>query len=178
MACASPLGAHGWKTRRVLRHEPPGYSCPFCRILREEFDERNAETDMVTSNDLAFARIAPEWWPDNPGAALVIPKAHHENLYSLPREDGHAVWDLTQQVAIAMRTAYGCEGISIRQHNEPAGNQDAWHLHVHVFPRYEGDRLYERHLESRWVTAAERAPYAQQLKAEQYDERRRGQHTT
>ncbi|MER5390020.1 RtcB family protein [Saccharopolyspora sp. NPDC002686] len=29
-----------------------------------------------------------------------------------------------------------------RQHNEPAGDQDVWHHHVHVFPRYPGDDLY------------------------------------
>jgi diadenosine tetraphosphate (Ap4A) HIT family hydrolase len=26
---------------------------------------------------------------------------------------------------------------------EPDGNQDVWHLHAHVFPRHDGDRLYE-----------------------------------
>lgn len=67
-----------------------------------------------------------------PGAALVIPQAHHENLYGLPDEVGHAVWDLTRHVARAraMRASYACEGISTRQHNETAGNQDVWHLHA------------------------------------------------
>ena len=41
-----------------------------------------------------------------------------------------------------MKTAFGCPGVSTRQHNEPAGNQDVWHYHVHVFPRWHGDRLY------------------------------------
>ena len=59
-----------------------------------------------------------------------------------------------------MKAAYDCEGTSTRQHNEPAGYQDVWHLHAHVFPRYPGDRLYERHEEKRWATPEERAPYA------------------
>ena len=74
--------------------------------------------------DLAYARISPTWWPVNPGAALVIPREHHENLYDLPPAAGHAVWDLTQRVAVAMRAAYACDGTSTRQHNEPAGGQD------------------------------------------------------
>jgi diadenosine tetraphosphate (Ap4A) HIT family hydrolase len=49
--------------------------------------------------------------------------------------------------------------------NEPAGNQDVWHLHVHVFPRHDGDRSYGRHEETRWVGAEERAPYADLLSA-------------
>jgi histidine triad (HIT) family protein len=41
-----------------------------------------------------------------------------------------------------LRRAYACDGTSLRQHNEPAGNQDVWHHHVHVFPRFTGDELY------------------------------------
>jgi len=36
---------------------------------------------------------------------------------------------------------------------------------VHVFPRYSGDRLYQRHEEQSWTTRAEREPYAEKLRA-------------
>ena len=144
-------------------HEPEDYDCPFCRLQRGIHSEHNQPEDVVAVTDLAFARIAPRWWPANPGAVLVIPRAHHENLYDLPPEVGHAVWDLTQQVAVAMREAYDCEGVSTRQHNEPAGGQDVWHLHVHVFPRRQDDLLYERNRATRWVSGDERRPYADRL---------------
>ena len=149
-----------------ISHQPPDYDCPFCRIQEGLFNERNQASDIVADNDLAYARISPKWWPGNAGATLVIPKAHHENLYELPDDVGHAVWALTRDVARAMRASFACEGISTRQHNEPAGNQDVWHLHVHVFPRHVDDELYLRHRESRYVTTAERAPYAARLRAE------------
>lgn len=148
-----------------ISHEPRGYSCPFCRIQQGFFDERNAASDIVAVTDRAFARVAPKWWPGNAGSALVMPRAHVENLYELPSPDGHGLWDLVQKVAIGMRAAYDCEGISIRQHNEPAGDQDVWHLHVHVFPRYGDDRLYERHGESQWFDPAARRPFADRLRA-------------
>jgi histidine triad (HIT) family protein len=66
-----------------------------------------------------------------------------------------------RKVAVALRAAYSCQGTSTRQHNEPAGGQDVWHLHVHVFPRCEGDRLYQRHDEPISATPEERAPYAE-----------------
>jgi diadenosine tetraphosphate (Ap4A) HIT family hydrolase len=44
-----------------------------------------------------------------------------------------------RDTALALKTAFDCPGVSTRQHNEPAGNQDVWHLHVHVFPRFESD---------------------------------------
>lgn len=146
-------------------HEPDDYDCPFCRIQHGLHNEHNQPDDVVAVTDLAYARIAPKWWPDNAGAALAIPRAHHENLYAIPTEVGHAVWDLTQQVAVAMRSAHDCGGISTRQHNEPAGDQDVWHLHVHVFPRHTDDLLYERNASTRWVAPEERKPYADRLAA-------------
>jgi histidine triad (HIT) family protein len=145
-------------------HEPAGYSCPFCRLQRGEYNERNQPGDVVAVSERAYTRIAPKWWPGNPGAVLVIPRTHVENIYMLCAEDGSAVWDLTQRVAVAIRSAYGCPGTSIRQHNEPAGNQDVWHLHVHVFPRYSDDALYQRHEEARWIDPVEREPYATEVR--------------
>lgn len=144
-------------------HQPPGYDCPFCRFRAGTFDDRNAATDLVVQREGAFARIAPKWWPRNDGSVLVVPDLHIENLYDLSRTDGHAVWDLVHDVAVAMRRSYGCDGVSVRQHNEPAGDQDVWHLHVHVLPRYAADDLYERHHEARWVAASERQPWAELL---------------
>lgn len=51
----------------------------------------------------------------------------------------------------------------IRQHNEPAGNQDVWHLHVHVFPRYEGDDLYRSGAPS-FAGEDERLPYSTRMR--------------
>ena len=77
---------------------------------------------------------------------IVIPNAHVENLYEIDEELLGAVYrDRASAIAGALKEAYDCSGTSTRQHNEPDGNQDVWHLHVHVFPRYAGDGLYERH---------------------------------
>jgi histidine triad (HIT) family protein len=95
----------------------------------------------------------------------VIPRRHHENLYDLPDDVGHEIWDLTRRVAVAMKKVYQCDGVSTRQHNEPAGDQDVWHLHVHVFPRYQGDQLYLRHMDAAYTPAVDRAPYALRLQA-------------
>jgi histidine triad (HIT) family protein len=94
----------------------------------------------------------------------VSPIEHFENLYTLPTSVGHSVFDLVQAVAVAIREAYGCDGVSTRQHNEPAGNQDVWHHHVHVFPRYEDDHLYSRHGEAAYVPPEARAPFGALLR--------------
>lgn len=97
---------------------------------------------------------------------LIVPRAHYENLYDMPDELLAHVMVLAKRIAIAiaMKAAYGCDGTSLRQHNEPAGNQDVWHFHLHVFPRWDGDRLYQRTDEAREVNAEERRKYAAQLR--------------
>lgn len=69
-----------------VRHEPAGWSCPFCNLLAGITNADSAADDIVASEGLVFARIGPKWWPANPGAVLVVPTAHHENLYGLPSE--------------------------------------------------------------------------------------------
>lgn len=67
-------------------------------------------------------------------------------------------------MAIAFKRVYGCDGVSTRQHNEPAGNQEVWHYHLHVFPRYVDDDLYDLTAQRRLTTPDERQPYADRLR--------------
>lgn len=69
---------------------------------------------------------------------------------------------LSKQIALAMKRAYECDGTSVRQHNEPAGGQDVWHYHLHVFPRYTGDALYRS--SATLTTPEQRQPYAERLR--------------
>jgi histidine triad (HIT) family protein len=88
------------------------------------------------------AFIASVQWPNNRGHVVVIPARHFENLYELPDHLGAPLLSATRRVAIALKSAYACPGTSTRQHNEPAGSQEVWHYHVHVFPRYPDDQLH------------------------------------
>jgi len=63
-----------------------------------------------------------------------------------------------------MRVSYSCDGISTRQHNEPFGNQDVWHYHVHVFPRYENDNLYACRPQVEFASIEERISYTDKLR--------------
>jgi histidine triad (HIT) family protein len=146
----------------TISHAPPGYECPICALATGV--DADQQQDIVRRTTVAMAFISPRWWPNNHGHALVVPIRHYENLYELPADAGHAVHDLVRDVAIAIRRTYGCEGVSTRQHNEPAGNQDAWHYHVHVFPRYQGDELYASRPYPQFVTREQRQPYAERLR--------------
>lgn len=149
----------------MYNHEPKNYVCPLCQIARGEKTEKGSqEEDVVFRNNLVTAFVAGKWWRSNPGHVIIIPNDHIENIYDLPEDIGHAIFDSSKEVAMALKECYKCEGISTRQHNEPAGNQDVWHYHLHVFPRYEGDDLYLNHAGTYWPTQEEKKPYADKLK--------------
>ena len=118
-------------------HAPTGYRCPFCAIAG------GAESEFTAWRDEhVLVQIALHWNPANPGKALVIPLAHYENIYTLPDELARRIAHMVRRVAVAIRTGYPCDGVTVRQNNEPAGGQDVWHLHTHVIPRYIGDGMY------------------------------------
>lgn len=146
-------------------HTPEGYECPFCRLVRGMLtaESLNAASDIVLRTEIVTAFVSPVWWSRNPGHVLVVPNAHHENLYTIHLGDLSAVHAASQRIALALKSAYGCDGVSIRQHNEPSGNQDVWHYHLHVFPRYAGDDLY-RSEDKRQTSPQERLPYAERLR--------------
>ncbi len=158
---------------RRYRHAPEGYDCPFCRLVRDEHTSAGTgPADIVLADEWVTAFLSLHWRATNPGHVLVVPNAHHENLYEMPDEFGAPLLGAMRRVALAMKVAYGCDGVSIAQNNEPDGNQDVWHYHVHVFPRYAGDDLFRSRF--RLTTATERAPYAEKLRAALADDNLQG----
>lgn len=135
-----------------------------CNFVEGKFTDYNTETDKVYESDDLLAFISPKWWVNNPGNVIIIPKQHFENLYDLPDELLIDIHLLSKKISIAMKNSYDCDGISTRQHNEPDGGQDVWHYHLHIFPRWENDKLYQNHDNKRFVSAEERKEYAQKLK--------------
>ncbi len=151
----------------MYNHEPEGYDCPFCEIASRLENPRTRHDDLIFHDDRVTAFINIARWPNNPGNAIVIPNAHFENIYDLPLEYATAIHDLARAIALAMKSTYPCDGISTRQHNEPAGNQDVWHYHLHVFPRYLNDQFYFTSPQP--ADPAERATYARLLRNALHD---------
>lgn len=153
----------------MYNHAPPDYACPFCLLARGDFAHPallSTPHDVLFENDHVIAVVATHQWAGSPGNVLIIPRAHHENFYSLPLTLAEPVMAAAQRVALAMKDAYDCAGVSTRQHNEPAGNQDVWHYHLHVTPRFPDDELYA-HLAARdgvLMPPADRARLATQLR--------------
>ncbi|WP_152365511.1 HIT family protein [Microlunatus speluncae] len=144
----------------MYNHEPADYDCPFCR---EDPARATRPLEILRRYQRVTVRLNPKWWPNNPGSALVVPHDHHENVYDLPADLGTPMQQAIRDTALALKTAFDCAGVSTRQHNEPAGNQDVWHYHLHVFPRFRDDGLYGTRGD--WVDADRMRTYADRIRA-------------
>lgn len=109
-------------------------TCVFCRIAQKQVPASIVYEDEKA---LAFLDIRPL----NEGHTLVIPKAHYETVFDIPQELIIYLHGITKQVAIAVKKATKADGISIMQQNGEAAGQEVFHLHIHVVPRYKGQKL-------------------------------------
>jgi histidine triad (HIT) family protein len=138
-----------------------------CAIARDEIEKGPmfSPDDRIFADEQVYAMISAHQWPNNPGNVVVVPNDHYENIYELPDAVAARIQVVAKRVALAMKATWNCEGVSTRQHNEPAGNQDTWHYHLHVTPRYTGDDLYKTYVHGKALMAAgERSGYARDLR--------------
>lgn len=150
----------------MYNHEPENYVCPLCQIVRgEPTNKGDQEQDVIYRDEFITAFVAGKWWRSSPAHVIIVPSKHIENVYDMPQDLGHKIFDFSKKVAVALKEVYKCYGVSTRQHNEPAGDQDVWHYHLHIFPRYKDDNLYLNTKDTYWPSAEERKPYSDKLKA-------------
>ena len=145
-------------------HAPKGYDCFMCTYSKGDDTDLCTQDDIVWQDERILAYVSPKWWPNISGNVIIIPREHFENIYDTPDELLAEMNVLAKKIAIAMKKSYGCEGTSLRQHNEPAGGQEAFHYHLHVMPRWKDDDLYISHKQSRFVSHGERKPYVEKLR--------------
>ncbi len=150
----------------MFNHAPKDYICPLCLIVRgsDNPDFYVKVSDIFYKDEFITAFVGGKWWPNNRGGTIIIPNKHFENLYDIDEQYGHKIFDFSKKLAIALKKVYKCDGVSTRQHNETAGNQDVWHYHLHVIPRYFNDNLYQNHDKKYWATFEQRKPFVDKLK--------------
>ncbi len=108
-------------------------SCVFCDILAGKLP-----SSIIFRDDLCCAFMDIQ--PVNPGHVLIIPTYHASSLSELDEESGAHIFRTAQRIAKALRgSGLKCEGINIFLADGVAAGQEIFHVHLHIFPRYEGD---------------------------------------
>ena len=109
-------------------------TCIFCKIAQKQ-----APASIIYEDDsvMAFLDLRPLY----EGHSLVIPKPHYVDIFDIPKEQLNHVYNVTKQVSAAINKVTNADGISIIQQNGKAAGQDIFHFHVHVVPRFKGQKL-------------------------------------
>jgi histidine triad (HIT) family protein len=115
--------------------------CIFCKIVAGALPATIVAEDERT---LAFMDINPA----TRGHALVIPRAHAQDLHAIEAADLQACALAAQRLAERARARLGADGVNLINSCGTAAWQTVAHFHLHVVPRYVGDPL-----ELPWVPA-------------------------
>lgn len=106
--------------------------CIFCKIAAGEIP---STTIYETGEFKVIFDIAPA----SKGHALIIPKEHYDNVFSIDAEVASKLFPLATSVAKALKAETNCDGMNLLQNNGAVAGQTVNHFHLHLIPRYEGD---------------------------------------
>lgn len=109
-------------------------NCVFCKIT-----DKKAPASILYEDEKTIALL--DIRPLNEGHTLIIPRDHYETVYDIPEELNAHIYKIVKRAAIAVKNATNADGITVIQQNGHAAGQEVLHLHVHVVPRYEGQKL-------------------------------------
>jgi diadenosine tetraphosphate (Ap4A) HIT family hydrolase len=104
-------------------------NCPFCTLPRER---------LVFESELAF--VIRDGYPVSPGHTLVIPRRHVASFFETTPEEQASLIKLLNLARIEIGQQFKPEGFNIGINDGAAAGQTIAHLHIHLIPRYAGDR--------------------------------------
>jgi diadenosine tetraphosphate (Ap4A) HIT family hydrolase len=104
-------------------------TCPFCTL---------PESRLLFHNDAAVA--IRDAYPVTPGHILVIPLRHVASFFEATTQERDAMLALLDQAKLQLQSEFDPAGYNIGINDGAAAGQTVSHLHIHLIPRYPGDR--------------------------------------
>lgn len=102
-------------------------ACIFCMNLPKVLD-----------NELAYAVYDIK--PVSKGHMLFIPKRHHETIFSSSSDEIKALFDLINEAKVLIEKEHQPQGFNVQVNCGAAAGQIVMHAHLHLIPRYSGDK--------------------------------------
>lgn len=107
--------------------------CIFCRIVRGEVPARTVYED---EHAMAFL----DAFPLAKGHTLVVPRAHVARVEEMGDQEAKAVFAAVHKLTGRVAKAAGAQGTTIAVNDGAAAGQEVPHVHVHIVPRFAGDK--------------------------------------
>ena len=93
---------------------------------------------IVLANELAV--VIRDNFPVSPGHTLIIPKRHVGSFFDVTGDERKAMLALLDSAKLGLDAAFHPDGYNIGINDGEAAGQTVPHLHLHLIPRYAGDR--------------------------------------
>lgn len=103
--------------------------CPFCSL---------PESRILDSNEVGW--VIRDAYPVSPGHTLVIPKRHVGSFFELAEKERAELFALVTSAKMQIDAEHRPSAYNIGINDGPAAGQTVPHLHIHLIPRYDGDR--------------------------------------
>ncbi|MFC3530907.1 HIT family protein [Vogesella facilis] len=103
--------------------------CPFCTLA----------DDRVLLSNLHGTAIR-DGFPISPGHTLIIPRRHIGSFFELEDVERMALLELIDEAKCELDSELQADGYNIGINDGAAAGQTVPHLHIHLIPRYQGDR--------------------------------------
>ena len=107
-------------------------NCIFCKISRGEAHSWKVYEDEDT---YAFLDINPV----NEYHTLVIPKRHYVNIFDIPEDEAVSIMRTIKKIVNLYNAKLGMQNVQIVNSNGAEAQQDVFHIHFHIVPRFAGD---------------------------------------
>lgn len=110
-------------------NDAPSRPCPFCQL----------DPGRILAED-ALTVVYRDGFPVSLGHAVIIPRRHVPTLFEATRDEQIALLDALAQAKALIDRHHHPDGYNIGINHGPAGGQSVPHLHIHLIPRYRGDK--------------------------------------
>jgi diadenosine tetraphosphate (Ap4A) HIT family hydrolase len=103
--------------------------CIFCTL---------ANRRIVAENELAAAVLDNH--PVSPGHTLIVPRRHAASFFGVTEAERSAMFALLDAAKAALDAEFRPDGYNLGLNDGAAAGQTVPHAHLHLIPRYAGDR--------------------------------------
>lgn len=126
---------YGWSTwsKRIIEALAMTVPCPFCELPESRIRSGNQHGVVIRDG-----------FPVSPGHTLIIPRRHVGSLFELDAKARDALMDLLASAREQLIAEHAPDGFNIGINDGAAAGQTVAHLHIHLIPRYRGDRADPR----------------------------------
>lgn len=104
-------------------------SCPFCVL----------DPAKIIAQD-PWVMTIRDTCPVSPGHTLILPKRHIASLFDATEEEQLALLWALSKAKLGLDRKLKPDGYNIGINDGEAAGQTILHLHIHLIPRYRGDR--------------------------------------